>query len=210
MTAMAVRRLNELGIDSRIVQNWTEAQENVLVMIEDIQRRMQDELSLILFFKLPADKKKYFDDPRDGWAEVIDRFPDATSDIVEMAKCFALSRFSGAAFHSLLIVEIGVIELGSYIEVTDPKRGWDSTTKKLKALVDGGHNGLPAKLSGQYAFLEQVNQCVQAMKHAWRNKVNHADGKLVVLRSDFAPDTTEEIMMASRAFMRRLATEMPK
>jgi hypothetical protein len=55
-----------------------------------------------------------------------------------------------------------------------------------------------------------MNTQVQAMKFAWRNKVNHVDGKLVVIKPEFTPDMAEEIMMASRGFMRRLATEMPK
>jgi hypothetical protein len=112
-------------------------------------------------------------------------------------------------FHSLLVVECGVIHLGTYLEVTDPKRGWDATCKKLDSLVDGGRNKLPQKFARHFEFLEQTNQCVQTMKHAWRNKVNHVDGKLVVLKPDFAPDVAEEIMVASRGFMRRLATELP-
>ena len=126
-----------------------------------------------------------------------------------MSKCFALSRYAGAVFHSLLVVERGVIELGEYIEVTDPKRGWDATTRKLKSLVDAGHNTLPPKFAGKFSFLEQMNNQVQAMKSAWRNKVNHVEGRLAVMKPEFTPDIAEEIMVASRAFMRRLATEMP-
>jgi hypothetical protein len=50
---------------------------------------------------------------------------------------------------------------------------------------------------------------VEALKTAWRNKISHVQGKLVLLTSDFTPEVAEEIVMASRAFMRRLATEMP-
>jgi hypothetical protein len=54
-----------------------------------------------------------------------------------------------------------------------------------------------------------MNNQVQAMKSAWRNKVNHVEGRLAVMKPEFTPDIAEEIMVASRAFMRRLATEMP-
>ena len=36
-----------------------------------------------------------------------------------------------------------------------------------------------------------------------------AVGKLLLMTSDFAPEVTEEILEASRGFMRRLATEAP-
>ena len=107
-------------------------------------------------------------------------------------------------------MEWGVIHLGTFIGVTDPKRGWDATCNETDRLLwTGGHSNAPAAVAPHFGFLEQTNQCVQTMKHAWRNKVNHSDGKLAVLGSDFTPDVTEEIIMAARSFMRRLATEMP-
>jgi len=51
---------------------------------------------------------------------------------------------------------------------------------------------------------------VEALKSAWRNKIDHAQGRLILMAVDFTPDIAEEIIIASRSFMRRLATEMPK
>jgi hypothetical protein len=47
------------------------------------------------------------------------------------------------------------------------------------------------------------------MKLAWRNKVNHATGRPIVM-SEFMPEVAEEIIMASRGFMRRLAEGLPR
>ena len=210
MTAMKIKDVVAILDNLQNTSHWEQPTLIFLTAIAEIQSRLVDELKAGLFFGIPLQKAAFFSQSRDGWEEVIDRFPDSVSEIEEMGKCFALSRYAGAVFHSLLIVECGVLDLGAYIEVTDPKRGWDATCRKLKSLVDGGHSNLPSKFTGQFNFLEQTNQCIQAMKHAWRNKVNHIEGKLVVLGSDFAPDVAEEIMLASRAFMRRLATEMPE
>lgn len=210
MTSAQVKRVIKLVENLNTTAHWEQAKSIFLREIAEIRSRLDDELAARLFFGLPSGRDKYFSNARDGWEDVIDRFPDAVGDIEEMSKCFALSRYAGSIFHSLLVVERGVIDLGSYIEVTDPKRGWDATTKKLKSLVDGGYSNLPPRFAGQFGFLEQMNTQVQAMKFAWRNKVNHVDGKLVVIKPEFTPDMAEEIMMASRGFMRRLATEMPK
>jgi hypothetical protein len=45
---------------------------------------------------------------------------------------------------------------------------------------------------------------------AWHNKISHAQNKLVLMTADFSPDVAEEIRIASRSFMRRLATDLPK
>jgi hypothetical protein len=180
-----------------------------LTAIAEIKSRLDDELSTLLFFRVPAERAHYFDKYQEGWEEVVSRFPETMSDIEEMSKCFALSRYAGAVFHSLLTVEWGVIHLGTFIGVTDPKRGWDATCKKLASIIAAGHHNAPVPIAPYFGFLEQTNQCIQTMKHAWRNKVNHSDARLGVLRSDFTPDIAEEIIMAARAFMRRLATELP-
>jgi hypothetical protein len=51
---------------------------------------------------------------------------------------------------------------------------------------------------------------VEALKNAWRNKISHAHGKLIVMTGEeFHPDVAEEILTATRAFMRRLAEGLP-
>jgi hypothetical protein len=60
-----------------------------------------------------------------------------------------------------------------------------------------------------WPFLEQIIATVEALKNAWRNKVSHANGKLMLMTTDFSPEVAEEILMATRAFMRRLATDGP-
>ncbi len=166
------------------------------------------ELQTKIFLQIPSEKMRLFDAPYEGWEEVIDQFPDTISEIEEMSKCFALSRYGASVFHSLLIVEVGLIELGKAIKATDPKVGWDATTRRLSELVKGGHAKYPTDLPVSFGTCEQINQRVETMKHAWRNKVNHFQGKLTVIRTDFAPDTAEEIMVATRGFMRTLATDL--
>jgi hypothetical protein len=75
-----------------------------------------------------------------------------------------------------MVIEGGLLVLGKRLGVTDPKEGWDATCKKLEAMVKAGRAANTSRLD--FAFLEQLNVCTQAMKHAWRNKVNHAAGRL--------------------------------
>ncbi len=177
--------------------------------LKELRNRFIHELDTKLFFQVPSSKRELFDSPWTGWEEIRDRFQDTTSDIEEMSKCFSLSRYAGCVFHSLLIVERGLIELGHEIGVTDPKPGWDATCGKMEQLLDGGHGKYPLLKIG-FSVLEQINQAAQSMKHAWRNKVSHAAGQLTVIQADFAPDVAEEIMLATRSFMRRLATDLPQ
>jgi hypothetical protein len=102
-----------------------------------------------------------------------------------------------------MVIEGGLLVLGKRLGVTDPKEGWDATCKKLEAMVKAGRAANTSRLD--FAFLEQLNVCTQAMKHAWRNKVNHAAGRLFVMKSGFADDIAEDIIHATGNYMRVLA-----
>jgi hypothetical protein len=175
------------------------AGEDVKALHENIER----ELSCRFYVGISEERKAAFCESRKGWEEIIAKFANSTEDIEEMNKCFALCRYSAAIFHSLLVVEHGLVKLGNLLGVTDPKEGWDASCKRLEAIVKAGRN---ANATGiDFTFLDQLNACAQAMKSAWRNKVNHATGKPYVMSGGFAPYVAEEIISATRGFMRRLA-----
>jgi len=178
-------------------------------MLEDIQVDLEDELSTKLFFRLRPDRAKMFENPTAGWADVLGRFPECRTDVEEMSKCFALSRYAASVFHSVQTIEFGLLDLGKFLDVEDPKSGWTAVSQKLEKLTKSKFQDLNQKHQKNFAFVEQMQATVIVLQRAWRNKISHAHGKLVLLTSEFAPDVAEEIMMATRGFMRRLATELP-
>lgn len=178
-------------------------------MGEELEGRLLDELKNCTFLSLTLKETEFFEKPREGWEVVIARFPDSVGDIEEARKCFALSRYAAAIFHSVQIVEVGLIELGKVIGVTDPLSGWTATTQAIKRIIDTRHQDRTPYQRAHFAFLEQMHGTIEGLKNAWRNKVSHAQGRLTLLTADFSPDVAEEILFATRAFMRRLATDAP-
>ena len=176
----------------------------------ELQGRLVDEFEGRFFLSLNTDEAEYYLCPFKGWENIIARFPDAQSDIEEMSKCFALSRYAAAVFHSVNVIECGLLDLGKFLIIADPKSGWTAVSNKLDTLVSKTKfPDLDPAFQATFPFLEQVHGTVAALKNAWRNKISHAQGKLTVMTADFRPEVAEEIMKATRAFMRRLATEMP-
>jgi hypothetical protein len=123
---------------------------------------------------------------------------------------FCILPFAASVFHNCQVVEIGLIELGSFISVSDPKSGWSAVAKALDKIVNRKTHLERTPFERQhFEFLEQLQGTVEALKNAWRNKISHAQGKLTLLTRDFTPEIAEEISFASRAFMRRLADGLP-
>jgi hypothetical protein len=171
--------------------------------------RLIDEAGSAEFFALTVRESALFKNPREGWTAGIARFPSIVDDVVEVSRCFALSRYSAAVFHSVQIVEAALIELGTFIGVADPRSGWTAVSKALDVIIQKSHKDRTPFERKNFEFLEQMQGTVLALKNAWRNKISHAHGRLVVMSTEFNAEVAEEIMFATRAFIRRLADGLP-
>jgi hypothetical protein len=178
-------------------------------LANELRGRLIDEMESKCFVALNTREREYYEQPRNGWEQIITRFPDSVIDIEEASKSFALSRYTAAVFHSLQVVEVGLVELGKLIGVSDPLPGWTATTNALQKIIKKGHEARTTFERQNFAFFEQIQGTIEGLKNAWRNKVSHVHGKLTLLTSEFSPEIAEEILFATRAFMRRLATDSP-
>ena len=76
----------------------------------ELSSRIKDELAERQIFILSLQEGEHASNPRRGWEEIIKRFADSAVNIEEMVYCFALERYAAAVFHSLQVVEIGLID----------------------------------------------------------------------------------------------------
>jgi hypothetical protein len=158
-------------------------------LAQELQERVIDELEGRLFWSLSANEAHRYMEPREGWGQVIDRFPSAITDIEEMNKCFALSRYAGAVFHSVQAIECGLLDFGTFLNVIDPKSGWTAVCGRLTTLVTKTkYPDLDPQYQKHFAFLEQMYGTIGALNSAWRNKISHAQGRLVLMTSEFSSD----------------------
>lgn len=176
---------------------------------KEIQERLIDEMDAKIFFALTPRETDFYDAPRAAWKEALARFPAILDDVEEASKCLALSRYPASVFHSVQIVEAGLIELGGFLRVNDPLSGWTAVAGALKKVIDKKHGDRTTFEKKNFAFLEQTQGTVEGLKNAWRNKISHAGAKLTVMGKEFSPEVAEEILFATRAFMRRLAEGLP-
>ncbi|MFQ6028779.1 MAG: hypothetical protein ACE5Q6_14950, partial [Dehalococcoidia bacterium] len=174
-----------------------------------LRQALKTELESTFFLPVDYSVARYYREPGRDWEEVIDRFGDTVFDIEEANKCYALGRYAASVFHSLQVVEHGLLALGTFMQIPDPRSGFTAVANELDRILKKRYPELSEFEKTHRPFFEQINASVQAMKNAWRNKISHAQGKSVLLSADFTPAVTMEILTASRAFMRRLATELP-
>lgn len=175
--------------------------------IAGFEGTLRAEMQANVFLAIASDRKIYFQHPVKDWSEVVLRFPKMINDITE-SKCFACDRYAASIFHILLVAEFGVIEVAKVFGVQGDKPGWGAL-ERLERIHKKDYRD-KSDLEKQHAqFLAHVMPLMFAIKDSWRHKISHVENKLEWLDTVFSPQITEEIISATRGFMRRLATDLP-
>jgi hypothetical protein len=58
-------------------------------------------------------------------------------------------------------------------------------------------------------LLGQLLPQMEAIETGWRHKISHVANRLVLMSAEFSPEIAEEILVATRAFMRTLSIALP-
>lgn len=140
----------------------------------------------------------------------VARFPGIIQDTEEAARCFVCGRHSACVFHLMRVVEVGVLRVALVAGITDQKPSWGAILQKVEKLVfRTEYKDLPSVVQPNIAFLKDVLPRLQAVQHAWRNKVTHVEDKLIPTTAEANEEICWEVLIATRALMRKLASDVP-
>ena len=195
-------------VDGILDGSWS-TQATLYPQLRELRERLEDELEGQHFLHLEARDIARYTSPELGWEDVLSRFPETKQNIVESAKCFALERYGAAVFHNLLVAEYGVIKLAVCLGVEGDKPGWGAL-QRLEKLIAVPYPQREAGAQEHSALLEDTVGLAKVIKDSWRHKLMHVDNQIVWADTDFSREVAEEIITATRGFMRKLARELPE
>lgn len=177
--------------------------------LKQLRERSEDEFKAQFFLHLEPKQSAMFQNPAKEWETVIGRFFKVKYNVEECGKCFSLERYGAAVFHVLQVAEFGVIQVANLLQVSGDKPGWGSL-KRLQKLISVPFPEREPLAQTHSKLLENVVPLAIVIKDSWRHKLEHVDNQIVWVETDFSPNVAEEIISATRAFMRKLASELPK
>jgi hypothetical protein len=178
-------------------------------MLKELRERIEDDLHSTVLLSLTESESALYENPERDWGNAASRFHKIRHDIEECSKCFALARYAAAVFHAMLIAEFGVIQVAELFGVAGDKPGWGAL-ERLQRINDKKWTD-KTPLEQQHAkFLELLLPLAFSMKNSWRHKMDHVANKIVWVDTSFDPDFAKDIISATSAFMRRLASDLPK
>lgn len=174
-----------------------ESIEEIKKSLQELKNRLFDELCEREFLYVPQGKARYYKEAALFGKEVNDRFPKAIDDIEEAGKCLALGQGTACVLHTMRVMECGLRALASSFGIPYAP-SWESYLRQVSDKIAQKHKNKTAKWRREEKFYRDLSGDLLTVKQVWRNPTMHVDRK-------YSPDEAEQIFIATRAFMERLA-----
>ena len=173
---------------------------NYLSAIEELQRRIEDEISHHVLLQIPPNKKEFYEKPELFGRAVYEGFPSAIVDIEEAGTCYALERNVACVMHLQRAIEVALKTLGAKIGVDiTQNRTWDAILEKIDPELRKGYAERSDFFKSNLEECAEAAALLRSVKIAWRNPSMHVGA--------IYDDTKAlDVMNAIKALMRHLAS----
>jgi hypothetical protein len=169
----------------------------------DLQRRIQDELKHVYFYRTSKQQAQYYNTPQLFGEKVENRFPDAVDDIEGCGKCLAFGLGTAAVMHLMRVVEVGLKGLAASKPLDIPYApSWESYLTQIQRKIAEKHDKKDLEWKKVEHFYRDVSGDLISVKQAWRNPSMHVARK-------YGVDEAQDIFTAVKRFMERLADGLP-
>jgi hypothetical protein len=170
--------------------------------LRELHDRIFDELGTALFFHLSVAREPYFREPWLTFGQIVAiKFPAITRDIEEAGKCYGLKRNTACVFHLMRIMEHGLQELASQLNIETRGPSWDSILVKIDKELSKRYQDKGLVWIEREQYFAECASYLRAVKTAWRNPVMHVE-------DHYSDDETLSIYQTVQVFMKHLANNM--
>ena len=168
--------------------------ESDIELINEIHKRVIDELSLKKLFVLDDYKAEYYNPKEFIFGEdILISFPSCEFDIIEAGNCFALGRFTACVYHLMRSLEIPLKEFAEELQLNISDRAnWGNLLNEITKATEKINDKL---IKEKYC---QITSYFSSIKTGWRNYVIHGNSK-------FTEEEAKAIFEVCKTLMQQLS-----
>ena len=168
--------------------------ESDVVSINEIQKRVIDELSLKKLFVLDDYKADYYN-PKEFifGQQVLTSCPSCEFNISEAGNCFALGRYTACVYHLMRSLEIPLKKFAEELQLNIADRpNWGNI---LNEIIKATEKLNDKSIKEEYC---QITSYFSSVKTGWRNYVMHGSSK-------FTEEEAKSIFEVCKTLMQQLS-----
>jgi hypothetical protein len=171
----------------------------VMQVTELVYSEMEDQL----FLWVPGHRSEWYGKTAEliVGTECCARFPSIQREVEEAAKCYAVGRYTAAAFHLTRAGEAGVQALAKAIQFKPPHNQWTLVFDRMKVEYNTPPASRPTHWKTHGKFLTNIWADLSLLARVWRNDVMH-------LVEIYGEEEAKELFETLPKLLRDLATHM--
>lgn len=168
--------------------------ESEIALINEIQARVIDELSLKKLFVLDDYRAEYYNPKNFIFGQdVLNNFPSCEFDIIEAGNCFALGRFTACVYHLMRSFETPLKKFAEELQLNIGDRSnWGNLLNEITKATEKLNDKL---IKEKYC---QITSYFSSIKTGWRNYVIHGNSK-------FTEEEAKAIFEVCKILMQQLS-----
>jgi hypothetical protein len=157
--------LAECAINRPLPQNYTD----VFSELNHLNDSLSNELKKEAVFRVPPERKGYFEQTNLFGPEVAAAFPSCERDIRKAGSCYALEQEDACVHHLMLVLERGLKALAKTVGISPyHQSSWQTVITNIDTKTKTLPGGPPLD------FYREVNSQFGFLKVAYRNHSEHA------------------------------------
>jgi hypothetical protein len=166
---------------------------DILNHLNNLDDLLGSELSKEAVFRIPPERKNYYDQTDLFGSDASTAFPSCAGDIKNAGSCYALEQPDACVHHLMLVLERGLRALTNKFGVPYQNSGWGKIITKIKEQLDT-KPAIPDR-----KFYVEINAQFGFLKDAYRNHSEHAHD------DPYDMEQALSILNHVRSFMQELA-----
>jgi hypothetical protein len=140
----------------------------IFLVLTHLDDSLSNELEKEAVFRIPPERKGYFEQDELFGPKVAAAFPSCARDIQKAGSCYTLGQEDACVHHLMLVLERGLNALAGKVGATYARTNWqniiEEVSKKVKSLPKSPEKDFYLEINAQFGFL----------KDAYRNHAEHA------------------------------------
>ena len=141
--------------------------------LDHLNDSLSHELGKEAVFRIPPERKTYFERDDFFGPEVATAFPSCARDIERAGSCYALGQEDACVHHLMMVLERGLKALAARVGVSGHYASWQVIINEIEKKLKSSSLPVPERV-----FYNEVNAQFSFLKVAYRNHSEHAHDDL--------------------------------
>jgi len=192
--------LKQIGYLAQYIQEGGKAQAEIARMLEELQKRIQEDLESRIFLTIATDKADFFGRDWLQESDIAHSFSmTALPEMLKAGRCYAYDEDTACVFHLMRAIDFGLRVVAKSLGISYDARNWMGIANEIQKNMEQKYALKTADWKKSEPMYAGILTDIQAISRGHRNPVLHE------LEKQYGEKEAHYLLVVTEAFLSHLA-----